>query len=1428
MSSTDQITSDVFVGRQQELERFKTLLTPEAEIHILNIHTNGDGGIGKTQVLLRMKESCRSVHKNVVCTEELIDFYHTESRSRVGVMQQIAENLGGADFPEFKKYVTHYQDTLDVSARKQSFPKLEDAFRKEYKAFSSQMKAQGKSIVLFFDTYEFIQNVETSVSATPSEQGEFSPVEVEQQDETAAFSKWIETQLFPYITENSRLIVSGRYPLQEIDRSEFVVEELNLARFSLSDTTAFWKKCFALKSDPELAEKIGSTRLINTCYALSDGRPVLLALFADWVNYDRKPLSPQELIDEIESRTGKITETISKAQQELFENALIQRVTSLITPEDHAITCMAIAYRRMTPEIFHFITDISLATSQDILLNQLKTLSFIKYKKGDCILLHDEMRRLVLQHWWPEHDPLREIRREIARSLVSYYDQQLLTDKNLTTSEYETYASELLEYAFLAAPEDGLDRFRTEFDMALEDGKYSYADLLLREAESYHRDNPGDILFPEYLRIRLRLIRYYTFTDKDYERGLKMAEETLEKYQEHPVWRDSDLRGHFLLVQGFAQSALERFEESIESFHEAKNVFYDLGQDFWLYRTNNSIGYAHYKQGKFIEAERYLAQSINGFSKLLAERREITKRERRQLFQGLQLSLGNLAGVYGYTGRFEKAIRYAEIVLDIVQNFPYNNQEIARARAIVGHQHGVAGHAIDAQHNLTEAERLLVNIGNRVLTGRSKTDLGILQYRVDEFSYLLEYYRAEEIEKMLQGYVQHEQIEQAETLLQEAIGILGGKPPIEKELAGAYYALGELYIVTPSQDHWQKAEQALLKSLQWGKFSKFLYGVVDTLESLVTLYYFWNGASGIAEELKAQNRRKMERYQREIEQYDETMYPNLFGKHNVTLGDIAFDKALELLQTEDETQFDEAITALKNSFTHYVTATKLMRQFNEGRYYLTLRVFYNRLNVLIDKIFEQNISLTKLSRLKELKVLWTRRTEDLEELSHRIQTQGFFPHWYHYTRSEELEEIYRYIQLRIRPQEKSPQIEKLQKHLLDVLNEGNFGLASLLSNCLIGAYTALLTSDPGNDEYREKRILLLNTQSGYYRTLGDEYQSARCLWACRRESEALSDPHLRKALDGSIDCNKGTLMYRRGEYGRLLEFFLQDELGVARARFDQRYPGARDRAFMLLRESEEKLAEAIASWEAQVTVISETEKKARLKNLIQHYHRYLGETRFRLGELLMLNEEFEDVTDQRGAFSYLHEAIHDTKTSRDTYRYDNAVQSYVNALYFSGKYNEPDYLATRHIYERQLEEKLTSKDPAVILYPSIMCRLRIVQGDALFSKCFKRREKPNGEYTYVPRESVVDIRHLRTMLRYYVEACNFMAQHSTKNFASAVRVVQRRIHLISDRHSVQVLQRGFVDVWTDQEHLKDKKDEMETLIQFANIRSIMLENGADK
>ncbi len=1215
--SEERVRSELFIGREPELAHFKKLLKPEAKANILNIHTNGGGGIGKTQLLLRMQKHCASVPDNIVFSQELIDFYQVKTHSKLGLLQQIGDNLVPEKFPEFRGLVKKLRKTQDISEIEDILSKLQETFKNEYGIFASEVKAKGKIIVLFFDTYEVIQGTEITVNDLKHK-------------ESTEFSRWVETQLFPAIAQNSLLVVSGRYPLKDINRSDISVKERKLEHFVFSETVKFWNEFFfnaASENENKLVEKLelDSKDSIRTLHNLADGRPILLALFADWVNYDRNRLSPEDLLNEIQQDTKEITDptTSQQKQKELFERRLIERVSSLIKPEDRTMTYMAIAYHRMTPEMLADLLDLSLEESREILLVKLKPLSFIKYKTGDVVLLHDEMRRLILQLWWNAQDSERTIRKDISTKLVRYYEEQLLKQERLTEEDQEIYTSELLEYAFLADPLDGLNRFCNEFDIAMEDGEYDYANLLLHEAESYQRDNPDDL--PLHLdnkpfrgspRILLRRIRHYTETDKDYKKSLEMANEMLHRYEGDETWKESDTRGYLLYQKGITEFWLRKFEESRGSFREAKNIFLDSGDKVLLYRANNWIGLADFRQGDFSEPKRLWLQAQKGFLELLKGSKKLEFRQLRRLFQGFQHSFGNLAINYRHTGQFAAAIRHAEIQISIVRHLPRNSKEILRSRITTTNVHQFAGRMIDARHHAEEAERLIdqQQIWDRLLIGRLKINLCLLQYHTKELTYLLEYYRAEEIENIVenQEFVRQQDITTARTLLKQGIDILRQKPEIVKELADAYYALGELLMVTPSTAseeapwaHWEKAEKTLFEALKWGKASQFRYRVIDTIESLIALYYFWNGSEGVPPEMKAKNQEKITTYQKEMQPSDYDTYPNLYGKYEITLGDMDFDSGLEYLGEE---RIETLIECLKKAFEHYVTAVGLMQKFNQDRYYFALRIFYNRLNTLFEKAQEKNILSTLSPRLNELQSMWQK--EDV------------------------FEEIYQRARLRIQPEQHLSEIDTLhQENVQNAEEKGEFGLATLLNDCLIGAYTSLSSLYPNNDAYKEQRILQLTRQSDLYRILGDEYQATRCLRESRDILPSIQDAHLKEALEGVIDSREGTLNYRRGEYGRLLEFYLQDELKIGREQFDSQFPDARQKARHLLLRGEKKIQNSLDFWEERRKQSHDNAERMHFEQLITRHRRNLARTRFRIGVLFMLNEEFKE------ALSYLQQMI---------------------------------------------------------------------------------------------------------------------------------------------------------------------------------------------
>ncbi len=226
----------------------------------------------------------------------------------------------------------------------------------------------------------------------------------------------------------------------------------------------------------------------------------------------------------------------------------------------------------------------------------------------------------------------------------------------------------------------------------------------------------------------------------------------------------------------------------------------------------------------------------------------------------------------------------------------------------------------------------------------------------------------------------------------------------------------------------------------------------------------------------------------------------------------------------------------------------------------------------------------------------------------------------------------------------------------------------------------------------------------------------------RMQKGPFRDDNLVCALEGYTKCCEGTLLYRQGEYGRLLEFYLQDELAIGREKFDHQFPEKRDQALELLQKGEKQIFQALDAWKQQRENALQNHNRQemnRLESLIQRHRKNLGETRFRLGELHMLNEEF---VGDHGALTYLQQAVDDAKESGDSYRCADAMQSYLNALYFSGKYDDTHYKERRSAYEAYFEEKVHSPESSDH-YPSIIGRLRIVQGDRLFSEYFERHEE---------------------------------------------------------------------------------------------------------
>lgn len=1462
------IKSSIFVGRQKELEQFKDhfLFTPEK--FVLNIHTNGDGGVGKTQLLLQMQKMCRITLANkVVVGNELIDFYHTESRSKIGIVQQVIKYIGEESFPQLVKQIHRYNLTEDSSERNYFIHQLLYTLKMEYEKFAGEMNRDGKNIVFFFDTYEVIQFVDGR----------------KENGEGTVFSKWLESDFFPILaTNNTRVVIAGRNRLiysnnvtkvAECELSlfdystaiDFLIQSLRIAEFSAIDYQNFSER-FSKEADllnpyryilgserigvwiselpddyrvkfgeeawlilmnrvtvndqDELLDELGLTSdELHTIFDLSNYRPIFLSLFVEWFRFNRGKIEPAELIEEISRYSKDIN-----MQRKMFDRLLVERISQNYQ-ERIIIYRMTVAYRRMNPEIMAYLTGYTLDNCREILLEKMRHLSFIKYKKeGDVILLHDEVRDLI-EHYWD--DPGKIHYKEISRKLVHYYENKLLNKKEQLiertgedTKDRDIYVAEFIEYSFISDYSAGLDHFCKEFDMAMEDARYSYADLLLREAEfCCKKYSLSDVRE----RINLKRVEYLIDSNEsNFDKALNLIKKVRRGKEVDKSWNYSVVNGKFVMLEGIATFWLEKYNDAIKLFNKSKEIFIlHEEQDVALARVDNWIGYAHYRQANFKEAERLMKQSLTGLLDFSPMKQNISEREKRNILQLIQYIFGNMAMIYRYTGNFSEAICNAYIQYNIVSRLPYNTKETLRSLNTLAHVLSISGRTIDARFYLERALTIYNKRPDSLLGGRLYNNLSLLSYDSIESSYMIEFYRAMELNDALEGAYgeqggkrarqQAEKLYKAFEHVNESIAILSKEKKFHKELADAYLSLGGLYMIQPESRHpekWKKAEEKLLQAVKFGKTSQFRYSLIDSLVSLVTLYYFWGYSAtnlSIVEKGKIDKKRRKVQEEltgmgREIE-----LYPDLLGRYRLTLGDINFDNSLIMMEDGDGNH-DLIEEQLKEASRHYFYSALIEKTFNQDRYHKVLRVIYNRLRILVK---ENRLISQEIFRWVEINSKkWENSLNELSDVFHYVNKL--------------------FLNEKVEGEVLRDKIKQLEDDINRVEKQGDYRRSILLNKCLLDVYRKEAEKNR-SEEYQEKLVINLNRQSRFYRLLGEVYYTRLCFERARKaiigkDIEArvpIADSVVKQGLQGYTDIVEGEFCFRRGRYGSLLEFYLQGELAGARDKFDEQFPRSRKKAYKCLHRGIEKLDQAVTALkEQQVTMPDNT----LLNKRIGRYSQQLYEAYFQLGELLMMDEEFI-LEDGRGAFYYLEEAIKGWGAFNNHSRLDDAWQSYLNAIYFSGKYYDQEYRSIVELYERKLNDRIKEKD---YRYPWVAARYLITCGDVLFSKSFQIQKELNSllseEYQFVPRRKVTR-ENLLAIFRNYVEACDFKARFNKISFDAGLRVIRRRIELISDTASLDVLDGILKHLWKERDHLRDKDDELKSILQVIRIGKMVSKKG---
>lgn len=875
---------DVFVGREAEIERFKQILDAGGQAPwVVNVW--GPAGIGKTKLLNRFIEICyeqvqegRSLRRTGI-----VDFYDTSNRRHSGLMGQIVAQLGAdkafSGFLEILEWDIARPVAPESAEARQAAIETENKFVEEYNQL-----AERAPIVLFFDTFD---------------------EEVQAQE----IGRWLLNDFLPRLRGHTVAVISGREqitpavqreekgiprPLQK-DEIAFV----ELGTFSLPEAEDFFQ---ALELDLAALDPQASRTLLT----LTGGRPLLLALAADWIVEDARRHGVPPTLD------------LSQLARPQFEAALVERILELGQPEHQAILYMAHVYWRFNLDIMRYLFE-NAPEYDERLIRGLARFSFIKHRppsdgfEGSC-LLHDEMRDLVNRHLWDKHlDPDRTIRRELSQKMLGYYDDQIAAKQEVAVREAQDLQSERLFYQLDADVEQGYQDFVHWFDEeVVPRHEMDFGELLLGEVSHYWEQlspqRQDEVLLR---RARLHFERQETTTG---------ARQSLAELLARDTEKSEVLLAEIEYELGRYDVLDSRFETHAEHLERA-GAFYEKVQDYFrLGRVLNYLGYATRLQGRLDEGVKYYEQALKAF-----EEAKANGVPQQEIDKWIGLVTQNMAMVYSLQGRSLDARIHAGRALRIHEGVG-NLREIARTLNVLAMAHRDSGDFVDAEDAYLRALNALENerVKDRLLIGRTLANLGFLYYRKREWGGATECYLREKLQRLVRERTpqQRHNLGVALDYLERSRDILlnvGNR----KELVGVYNSLGDFWLIWGD---WDKSRENTLESQRLAYEVNDHYHVVDCWVDLAALNYFC-GDLGDIPRCEQEARDTLDRYH--------VYYPYLVGRLETTLGNVAYDARRYLPDKE---------TGEVGALIHYARACQAMAEFSRDSYERHLYMLSRRLS----------------------------------------------------------------------------------------------------------------------------------------------------------------------------------------------------------------------------------------------------------------------------------------------------------------------------------------------------------------------------------------------------------------------------------------------------------------------------------------------------
>lgn len=636
-----------FIGREQEIARFRDWLDDASTPPILYFHDatddpEGKGGIGKTYLLRYCADLALQRQDVAVVTA---DFFHVGDRDSVFLAETILNGLQRL-FPDwtpeaFQSVLSRWRaETLSADEGTLQLQRLlTSELARDLQRLEIPVPAP-KTLLVFLDTFEMIEHNPDLVVLRP---GQTFP----------------DTYHIPCI----RFVIAGRNRLDPAHRNwqgrEREVADIPLEPFDRREMMEYM--------EAEVITRIPTEeQQITILYEHTAGRPILIGLTTDVLNHRILTL-----------------EALLSVQRPAFEQYLVEQINYLENPLNWVILSMAhVSHRFHLSMLEHILKHVELTEavqeiSQEVLSATLPQLSFVRQVgTGQGFVLHDETQRLVTRYCWPKHDTDGRVRKAISRCMIEYYEKELLNPRNDQESQATTI--ELLYHTLYVDLDGGLIYFKERIGGAMQLWQLNFARLLFLEVQKFR---PAMSLAQQNV---LQLQEARLLRTEENPASIRTIE-ALGK-QADPAWMELNRTdflfeaGRCYFEQGLLKDARLYFMQALETAQENERL-----KAFIL----SFLGGTSRKQGQFAEAVHFFEQSTAILKNL-----------------GIIFSYANglnmIGTILSQQGKYEEAMLCCKIALQIRRELFADKQA---SEIPIGHSLVSLGVTYLRDGNIIEAER---------------------------------------------------------------------------------------------------------------------------------------------------------------------------------------------------------------------------------------------------------------------------------------------------------------------------------------------------------------------------------------------------------------------------------------------------------------------------------------------------------------------------------------------------------------------------------------------------------------------------------------------------------------------------------------------------------------------------------------------------